>query len=102
MSNDTTLFADPDATTSLTAPEGTYFDAKYTLGDGALLYLPGTNEFVALYPEEWLHFRQDADEHEQAIAAQQAANQRVSQVASAFSTASGSGGSVRVRSSKSW
>ena len=81
MSNDTTLFADPDATTSLTAPEGTYFDAKYTLGDGALLYLPGTNEFVALYPEEWLHFRQDADEHEQAIAAQQAANQRVTEAA---------------------
>ena len=81
MSNETTTFADPDATTSLTAPEGTYFDAKYTLGDGALLYLPGTNEFVALYPEEWLHFRQDADEHEQAIAAQQEANQRVTEAA---------------------
>ena len=79
MSDTDTSFADLAATTSLTTPEGTYVDAKHTLGDGALLYLPGTNEFVALYPDEWLHFRHDADEHEQAIAAQQAANQRVTE-----------------------
>ncbi len=81
MSDTETTFTDPDATTSLTAPEGTYFDAKYTLGDGALLYLPGTNEFVALYADEWLHFRHEADEHEQVVAAQQAANQRVTEAA---------------------
>jgi hypothetical protein len=81
MSNEDTSLAEPHASTSLTAPEGTYFDAKYTVGDGALLYLPGSNEFVALYPDEWLHFRHDADEHEQAIAAQQAANQHVTEAA---------------------
>lgn len=81
MSDTDTSFADLATTTSLTAPEGTYFDVKHTLGDGALLYLPGTNEFVALYPDEWLHFRHDADEHEQAIAAQQTANQHVTEAA---------------------
>ncbi|MDR3409532.1 MAG: hypothetical protein P4L87_01065 [Formivibrio sp.] len=74
----------PVAQAKLTTPSDTFTPAPYSLKDGALLYLPGTNEFVALYPEEWLVCRQDANEHEQAIREQQEANLLVTEKAKAY------------------
>lgn len=71
----------PHATAPTTPPSSTYVDVHHTLGTGMLLYVPETNGLVALFPEEWLEIRKEADYHNELIEKLQAANRAVTKAA---------------------
>lgn len=71
----------PHATAPTTPPSSTYVDVHHTLGTGMLLYVPETNGLVALFPEEWLEIRKEADYHNELIEKLQAANRAVTEAA---------------------
>jgi hypothetical protein len=71
----------PHATAPTTPPASTYVDVPHTLGTGMLLYVPETNGLVALWPEEWLEIRKEADYHDQLIQTLQEANRAVTDAA---------------------
>jgi hypothetical protein len=62
-----------------TAPAGTFAEAQYKVDVGYLLYQPDQNAFIALYSDEFLVCRKDAEENNTAIEALQAANQLVTE-----------------------
>lgn len=62
-----------------TPPSGTFEKAPHSLQSGFLLYQPDQNAFIALYSDEFLMCRKDAEDNNQAIEALQAANQAVTE-----------------------
>jgi hypothetical protein len=60
-----------------TTPPETYVEASHTLTEGVLLYVPGDNSFIALYPDEWLACRMDGHQNKTAIEELQEANRDV-------------------------
>lgn len=62
---------------STTTPRDTYVEVSHTLTDGVLLYVPGNNSFIALYPDEWLECRADGYKNKTAIEELQEANREV-------------------------
>lgn len=71
----------PSATAPTTPPSSTFVDVQHTLGTGMLLYRPETNELIALWPEEWLEIRKEADHHNELIEKLQEANRAVTEAA---------------------
>ncbi len=71
----------PHATAPTTPPLSTYVDVHHTLGTGMLLYVPETNGLIALWPEEWLEIRKEADHHNELIEKLQEANREVTEAA---------------------
>jgi hypothetical protein len=57
-----------------TTPPETYVEASHTLTEGVMLYAPGDNSFIALYPDEWLACRMDGHQNKTAIEELQEAN----------------------------
>ncbi len=62
-----------------TPPAGSFADASHAMGTGYLLYQPDQNAFIALYSDEFLVCRKDAEENNKAIEELQAANQLVTE-----------------------
>lgn len=62
-----------------TTPQNTFVDVPATLTDGFLVYKPDDNSFIALYPEEFLDIRKEAEANNQAIQELQEANQAVTE-----------------------
>ncbi|MGX4640930.1 hypothetical protein [Massilia sp. SYSU DXS3249] len=62
---------------STTTPRDTYVEVSHTLTEGVLLYVPGNNSFIALYPDEWLSCRADGYKNKTAIEELQEANRDV-------------------------
>ena len=62
---------------STTTPRDTYVEVAHTLTEGVLLYVPGNNSFMALYPDEWLECRADGYKNKTAIEELQEANREV-------------------------
>lgn len=60
-----------------TTPRETYVEVAHSLTDGVLVYRPGDNSFIALYPDEWLVCRADAHQNKTAIEELQEANRDV-------------------------
>ncbi|HEX5355142.1 MAG TPA: hypothetical protein VFW93_02905 [Aquabacterium sp.] len=69
----------PAKVASTTSPAGTFENAPHSLQSGFLLYQPDQNAFIALYADEFLTCRKDAEENNQAIEALQAANHAVTE-----------------------
>ncbi|MYM29526.1 hypothetical protein GTP58_14445 [Duganella sp. CY15W] len=71
----------PHAEGTTNIPAGTFIPAKLPAGEGALMYWPEQNAFLALFAPEFnaLHFQ--ADEHSKKIAALQEANKKVTEAA---------------------
>jgi hypothetical protein len=63
--------------TSTTTPRETYVEVSHSLTEGVLLYMPGDNSFIALYPDEWLACRADGHQNKTAIEELQEANRDV-------------------------
>jgi hypothetical protein len=63
--------------TPTTTPRETYVEASHTLTEGVLLYAPGDNSFIALYPDEWLACRMDGHQNKTVIEELQEANRDV-------------------------
>jgi hypothetical protein len=72
--------AQPHAVATTTPPNGTFKELKIAPGDGALMYWPEQNGFIALFADEYREFFAEADEHSKKIKALQEANMKVSQV----------------------
>ena len=60
-----------------TTPRETYVEVTHSSTEGALLYVPGDNSFIALYPEEWRTCRADGHQNKTAIEELQEANRDV-------------------------
>lgn len=60
--------------TPTTTPRETYIEVPHTLTEGVLVYRPGDNSFIALYPDEWLMCRADGHQNKTAIEELQEAN----------------------------
>lgn len=60
-----------------TTPRETYIEVPHTLTEGVLVYRPGDNSFIALYPDEWLMCRADGHQNKTAIEELQEANRDV-------------------------
>jgi hypothetical protein len=67
-----------------TTPRETYVEVEYTSTEGVLVYRPEDNSFIALYPDEWLLCREEADANKTAIAELQEANRVVTEKSSAL------------------
>ena len=63
--------------TPATTPPETYIEVSHTLTEGVLVYRPGDNSFIALYPDEWLMCRADGHQNKTAIEELQEANRDV-------------------------
>lgn len=63
--------------TPTTTPRETYVEVSHSLTEGVLLYMPGDNSFIALYPDEWLACRADGHQNKTAIEELQEANRDV-------------------------
>lgn len=63
--------------TPATTPRETYIEVQHTLTEGVLVYRPGDNSFIALYPDEWLMCRADGHQNKTAIEELQEANRDV-------------------------
>jgi hypothetical protein len=63
--------------TPATTPPETYIEVAHTLTEGVLVYRPGDNSFIALYPDEWLMCRADGHQNKTAIEELQEANRDV-------------------------
>lgn len=63
--------------TPTTTPRETYIEVPHTLTEGVLVYRPGDNSFIALYPDEWLMCRADGHQNKTAIEELQEANRDV-------------------------
>lgn len=63
--------------TPTTTPRETYVEVSHTLTEGVLVYRPGDNSFIALYPDEWLSCRADGHQNKTAIEELQEANRDV-------------------------
>ena len=63
--------------TPTTTPRETYVEVLHTLTEGVLMYRPGDNSFIALYPDEWLMCRADGYQNKTAIEELQEANRDV-------------------------
>ena len=60
--------------TPTTTPRETYVEVTHTSTEGVLVYRPGDNSFIALYPDEWLMCREDGFKNKTAIEELQEAN----------------------------
>lgn len=60
-----------------TTPRETYVEVTHSSTEGVLLYVPGDNSFIALYPEEWRTCRADGHQNKTAIEELQEANRDV-------------------------
>jgi len=60
-----------------TTPPETYVEVSHTLTEGVLVYRPGDNSFIALYPDEWLMCRADGHQNKTAIEELQDSNRDV-------------------------
>jgi len=69
----------PTKVASTTSPAGTFENAPHSLQSGFLLYQPDQNAFIALYPDEFLMCRKEAEDNNKAIEELQAANQAVTE-----------------------
>jgi hypothetical protein len=63
--------------TPTTTPRDTYIEVTHTSTEGVLVYRPGDNSFIALYPDEWLMCREDGFKNKTAIEELQEANRNV-------------------------
>jgi len=63
--------------TPATTPPETYIEVSHTLTEGVLVYRPGDNSFIALYPDEWLMCRADGHQNKTAIEELQDSNRDV-------------------------
>jgi hypothetical protein len=63
--------------TPATTPPETYIEASHSSTEGVLLYSPGDNSFIALYPDEWRACREDGHQNKTAIEELQEANRDV-------------------------
>jgi hypothetical protein len=69
------------ATSLTTPPRDTFHEVTATEGDGALLYWPEKNAFLAVFPEEYREFHAEANEHSRRIERLQNANKTFTEVA---------------------
>ena len=69
--------ADQTATTN--TPLDTFVPVGHTTADGYLLYSAADNAFIALYPDEFFHVRQEGEDNNKAIHELQEANQTVTE-----------------------
>lgn len=77
--------AQPAATVTTTPPTNSYVQISAAAPqNGALIYVPGDNLFVALYTDEWNEISAQALEHDLLIAIMQDKNQAVSEKAIAL------------------
>jgi hypothetical protein len=74
----------PAKSASTTTPRNTHIEVEHTLGEGVLLYRPEDNAFIALYPDEWLACREEADINTRAIEELQLANGAVTDMSLAL------------------
>lgn len=74
----------PHAVATTTPPAGTFKELSVPAGDGALMYWPEQNGFIALFADEYREFYAEADEHSKKIAALQAANRKFTEAAVAL------------------
>ena len=79
--------AAPHAVATTTPPNGTFKELKIAPGDGALMYWPEQNGFIALFADEYREFFAEADEHSKKIKALQEANMKVSKASVELRTA---------------
>ena len=76
--------ATPVKTVTTTPPRNTYVDVGLELKDGYLLYRPEDNSLIALYPQEFLQIRAEAEANNRVIEELQAANQAVTEASLAL------------------
>ena len=71
--------AQPAQSATTNPPRDTFVQATFAPADGYLLYSPGDNSFIALYPEEFFEIRKEAEDNNKAIHELQEANQDVTE-----------------------
>ena len=71
--------AKPAKSATTNPPKDTFVDATFAPADGYLLYGPGDNSFIALYPDEFFEIRKEAEDNNKAIHELQEANQDVTE-----------------------
>jgi hypothetical protein len=71
--------AKPAKSATTNPPKDTFVDATIAPADGYLLYGPGDNSFIALYPDEFFEIRKEAEDNNKAIHELQEANQAVTE-----------------------